>query len=312
LRLVRRLAASRDAAVLIHHDPSKPPLDAASLADLSNVGFVERPIPIRWGRFSQVRAVLTGIETALRRCIPFSWVVLLSGQDYPCTPVGTFERWLEASTVEGYLNHEPLAFRRNENVGRSHFRYYEVPPAWRPLTRRLWRLNGLQPFVRFNTSRVGSYIGIFDKRPFTAKDPCWRGSFWWTLSRPCIEYVHGFVRKNPDYVAAYELKLHPDESFFQSILVNAGCFRFANDDLHYVRWDDSSTGSPAVLRVRDVPAIVRSEKPFARKLDALVDGDVFDEIERAVDARATLIRAERSVDHRAGNGAFENPERHGD
>lgn len=282
-RLARRLVESDDAAVLIHHDRSQAPLDRKLFAELPNVGFVERPVAVRWGRFSVVRAALCGIQTALERRIPFSWVVLLSGQDYPCMPLRRLAERLAKGRVDGYIDHEPLERRREENVSRALFRYYEVHGPFRGLTARLWRLNQLQPFLRFSSSRAGAFVGVADPRPFTPAWPCWRGSFWWTLSRACVEYVDCFVRQQPAFVSAYERKLFADESFFQSVLVNAGRFRLVNDDLRYIRWDDPLGGSPALLRASDVPAILASGKPFARKFDERVDSNVLDLLDRELE-----------------------------
>ena len=292
-RLVRRLASEPDTAVFVRHDGTKHALALDAFAGLTNVHVAAAADAVGWGSFAQVQSMLDGIKTALASGIPFSWLVLLSGQDYPCTDLGALHQRLMASRVDGYLDHVPAEHRklRRENASRYLFRYSPVAPRWRALNRRLWRLNALQPFVRFNDTRAGSSIGFADRRPF-AKRRLYRGSFWWTLSRRCVEELAAVERTQPDLVEAYKRRLHPDESFVQTVLLNNPAYTFGNDDLHYLRWDDPRSGSPAILRAEDLPKILASRKPFARKFDTRVDACVLDRIDEVIPPGSTLNAAD--------------------
>lgn len=284
-RLVRRLASAPDAVVFVRHDGTHHPLPRDQFAGLTNVYVADARGAVGWGSFDQVQSVLDGIDGALASGVPFDWMVLISGQDYPCTDLGAFHERLAAARVDGFLDHVPAAHRKlgRENADRYYFRYHPVAPRWHALTARLWRLNGLQPFVRFNHTRAGSSIGVTDRRAFKRRQ-LYRGSFWWTLSRQCVEELATVAHTQPELVAAYKQRLHPDESFVQTVLLGNPLFHFSNDDLRYLRWDDPASGSPAVLRTADVPAILASRKPFARKFDTRVDAGVLDAIDEAVAA----------------------------
>ena len=288
VRLVRRLAGAPDSFVFVHHTYARDPLPPDAFADCKNVRLVKVRDGVTWGSFGQVEAVLDGMKEALESGVRYDWMVLLSGQDYPCTDLAAFHRQLETSGVDGFLDYVPIGDDRlgRENRDRYYFRYARVPAGLAALNARLWRLNHLQPFVRFMHSRLGSFVGVADRRPF-ARRRGYRGSFWWALSRACTEELVEVVRTQPDLVDAYRHRLHPDESFVQTALLANPAFVFANDDLRYIRWVDTQSGSPVILGTADIPAILAARKPFARKFDTRVDANVLDALDTAVAASST-------------------------
>ena len=279
-RLCRRLLFFRDAAVRIHHDQAGPTFDTGLIRGLPNVGFVEPSISPRWGRFSQVQAVLNAIASFIEQRLPYDWLVLLSGQDYPTQRVDAFHHSLATTKADGFLDYVNAAQRFvDENATRYYYRYYQLPTGLEPFAARLWRINASQNYVRVRGSRLGAFLGLADREPFSEHVRCFRGSFWWTLHRRCAEYLHHYVRDHPDFVQHYRDKLHPDESFVQSVLLNAGRFQLHNDDLRYLRWDDPLSGSPALLREGDFAAITAAGKAHARKFDSRVDPAILDRID---------------------------------
>ena len=280
VRLVTKLAAQKDVIVFLHHDGRNHPLPMEPFAELDNVRIVPSSNPVHWGTFGQVDAVLSGIEMA--SAVPYDWMVLVSGQDYPCVALPDFHRALAASGVDGFMNYMAAdAGRQTENADRYFFRYVSVPERWRALNARLWRLNRLQPFVRFHSGRVGSFVGIADRTPFLSR-PCFRGAFWWALSRRCTDEVARVARTEPSFVRAYRQRLHPDESFVQTILMSNKAFVIASDDLRYQRFD--TTDSPTVLGAADLAEIHTSRRPFARKFDTRVDSAILDRLDADVAA----------------------------
>jgi glycosyltransferase involved in cell wall biosynthesis len=283
VRLVTRLSSEPDTVVFLSHDGNSYPLPADAFAGFTNVYLVPRPGAVTWGTFSQIDAVLAGIEAALASGVAYDWMILLSGQDYPCGDIGAFHRDLAGARVDGILSRAPAdnARLRSENIDRYYFRYRNVPPALRPLNARLWRLNRMQPFFRFQNTRIGARFGIADRRAF-GRRTVYRGSFWWALSRACTIALAETPKTDPELVEAYRHRLHPDESFFQTVLMAQRQFTFANDELQYLKWHDAVSGSPEILRLADLPEILASRKPFARKFDTRVDAEVLDVLDNAI------------------------------
>lgn len=279
LRLARRILASDPhGTVLIHHDAGAAALPPAGDP---RIALVSDRVRVRWGDFSVVEAMLRCVDAAAE--LPFDWMVLLSGQDYPCAPLAGLAAQLAASGFDGFVEHAPFADRfAGDNATRYLFAYRRLPAALTPLARRAWRLNRVQPFVRIVATRAGSFAGIRSPAPFGARFAGYRGSFWWTLSRPCVDAVRAFARERPDAMRAFRRKLIPDEAFVPSVLANAGRFTLAPRDLRYIVWPPGDGGSPLVLRGDDFAAIVASGMPFARKFDARVDAAILDRLDAHV------------------------------
>src|SRR5205807_1149221 len=79
-RLVSRLSKGDDVFVAVHHDPTGPPIE---LATRSNVALVPDAIRCRWRGFELVQATWHCLNWAAATVPELSWVLLVSGQDYP-------------------------------------------------------------------------------------------------------------------------------------------------------------------------------------------------------------------------------------
>jgi hypothetical protein len=76
----------------------------------------------------------------------------------------------------------------------------------------------------------------------------------------------------------------PDESFFQTVLVNSPLRdRLVNDDLRYVDWSEGGA-SPRVLTSYDLDRMLASHALFARKFDPAVDAEVLDVLDIQIQA----------------------------
>src|SRR5689334_10437806 len=80
-RLAERLTHTRSAITAVHHDAKSA--ERPVFPDGGRTVLVPEPKTVEWGRFSQVEAILHGMRW-IRSAIPdFSWIVLISGEDYP-------------------------------------------------------------------------------------------------------------------------------------------------------------------------------------------------------------------------------------
>lgn len=282
LRLVCRLVADGARAVFMHHDAAWPALPASR--DHRIVAIEDR-IAVRWGDFSLVEVFLRSAIEIAERGHNCDWLVFLSGQDYPTAPLRSFESFLSTADVDGFIDYLPADERfAEDNRTRYGFEYHALPEFARPLVARAWRLNGMQPWMRLVANRAGCFAGRRDTTTFTDRFRPYRGSSWWTLARPCVDELLRFAVERPEVVAAYRRKLNPDESFVQTVLANAGRFRLVNDDLRYSVWPGDESGSPLVLGVQHLDALLRSGKPFARKFDERVDARVLDRLDELAGA----------------------------
>jgi len=209
-----------------------------------------------WGDFGHVRATLEGIAEIYRRSLPFDYLVLLTGQDYPIKPRSTIESVLRDSGGKSFLEHSRLPAEGIvdgfDRIRRWHWRRVGRPKGWHlsiPLPRRF--PEGFTPYV---------------------------GSSYWCLERRCVDYVRDFVENEPAFMKFFRHVDVPDESIFQTILLNSPLAdEVVNDNQRFIDW--TRMPKPAVLGVQDFDNLQASPSLFARKFDSSVDSTVLDLID---------------------------------
>lgn len=285
VRLVHRLSAP-NTHVLVHVDRRTPaPLYRAMaepLRALDRVLLLERHA-CRWGDFGHVRATLKGIAALIEQGLPFDFVILLTGQDYPIKSQRDIARTLAQHRDRSFMEYFPLPTPKWMHGGLDRIEHWHlhvlglhlVFPGEHILSRSAIGLGGhyLDRLVRLRRKFPAGF------RPFG-------GSSYWCLNRACIAYVYQFVRQQPPFVRFFEHVFIPDESFFQTIILNSPLRQVVvNDNLRYIVWSDEATRSPAILRGADVARMLASPALFARKFDATRDTAVLDRIDAALAQR---------------------------
>ncbi len=258
VRLVRRLNTP-NALFLIHinrrSDDAVWRAARAGLADLDNVVFLRRH-KLYWGGFGHVSATIEGLDELYRRSAEFDYVALLTGQDYPIKPTSVIERTL------------------GESGGRSFMAYDRLPGGL---------ADGMERITYWHSRRIGVPRGWHLRLPIRRRFPQrlvpYGGSSYWWLTREAVGYVRRFVVENPGYYRFFKHVDVPDESFFQTILINSPLRdSVVNDELRHVDW--TRNPMPAIFRVDDLELLRRSPKLLARKFDVTVDAEILDLIDR--------------------------------
>jgi hypothetical protein len=283
-RLPKQLACllsalrSRHVHVYLHIDrrePSAPFTRALAEAKLDDAVLLPRR-STRWGGPAMVDASLDGLARGLAEgCDYFT---LISGQDFPLHPIEQILDFAANAGSRSYIESFslPTADWRFGGRDRTDFYTYDFLgrretciPRGEDVSFFNWKGRMLNQALRLRTAfmpprHFPSYV-----RPFG-------GSQWWNLSRVAAEYVLRFVHEHPDYRAYHDHTLAPDELFFQSILLGtefAARYEVVNDSLRFMVWLEGAD-HPRTLTSDDLPAMLESEKLFARKLDAAADGTV--------------------------------------
>ena len=295
VRLVNTIVkGSSDSQVLIHHDYSNCYLNPSAF-EMSNVHVLEDTVSVGWGEFSMIQMELNCINWLVANAVKFDWLIFLSGQDYPIKPIAEIEKFLEHTEHDGFMDYflakNPpekqtaggLNWEKAIGLRRYFYHYYKLAPA--PNEKLIARLRSLnnkiinnwQPLIKLMLNKSGVYLGVRCSTPFSPKFQCYVGSQWYTLSDRCIQYIHDFVKRSPEYTKYYQKVLIPDESFFQTILLNHSPLKIFNDNKRYISWGEET---PAVLGVEDVEALITSNQHFARKFNSQVDAQVLDQLDQ--------------------------------
>lgn len=230
----------------------------------------------RWGGIEIVDAALDGLARA--RADGCDYCILLSGQDFPLRSVDQLVAFYEQARERTYVENWPLPTPRWRYDGRYRTDFYSFNVLGRretciprgedtsSLNLKGRTLNGLLRLRTFN-SPPRSFPPYL--RPFG-------GWCWLNLSRSATDYILEYLEEHPAYRRYHEYTCSPDELFFHSILLGtsyADQHEVVNDSLRFAIWPPDAS-HPRVLTSRDLPALLASEKLFARKFDAAIDAGV--------------------------------------
>jgi Core-2/I-Branching enzyme len=261
-RLVDRLGDTEAAIAVVHHDaeiaerPSLPRGGRALLMPERN--------RVQWGDPSFIRAELRCLRWIRDEIPDFSWIVLITGQDYPARPARLIEAELLDTSADAMIHWEfvpPFPTRRSSDWqrGTSHryfrhrvpFRHRFVPPARRP-------------FVRDG-------VGIF------------AGSAWCNLGSRAVDVLLEDTPTNEYLRERRFARAHvPDEAYFQTALLNASLgLTLVNRHRRFYRFSKAGGAAhPDILTVRDLEAIRASDAHFARKVEEGASAELLDRLDQ--------------------------------
>ncbi|MFC0036735.1 beta-1,6-N-acetylglucosaminyltransferase [Actinomadura rayongensis] len=248
-RLVERITAGAHSMAVIHHDPSGEPL---RLRPSSSVALLPDPVACRWGRLSLVEAQWKALHWVRANVPDFSWVLLVSGQDYPIRPMTAIEAELAASPHDAYLRH----FFVGPDPATDEI-------SWQGLTRRRYLYKRRLPF-----SHRSVPLPMRRRDPFRGDVGLYVGDMWFNLS---ARAVHGMLDAGPlaERLLRYlRFAPIPDEAFVSSLALNVRPeLDVARDSKRFIRWGTRQP-HPELITAAHLDDLRSSTAFFARKVDA--------------------------------------------
>ncbi len=281
-RLVHKLNAG-DVSFFIHVDKKTDNQIfeeiRASLNAFNNVYFMERRV-CNWGEFNAVAITLNIMYVILRSDIRYDYVILLTGQDYPIKSNKQIQKVLNASGGQSFIEFFPLPSEHweNENGGLDRLYYWHL----NFLGRRIAFMKEKQLRFRILNLLPLRLNNIFSfRRKLPHKFAIFGGSAYWCLTRECVEYIGNLVQSDRTYINFFKFTSLPDETFFQTILLNSPLKNsLVNNNLRHIMWSKSS--HPEILQKQHFDQFMNSDKLFARKFDMTIDADVLDMIDQVL------------------------------
>lgn len=246
-RLLQRLEQGTNTVAVVHHDPRGPEL---GLPRVDHVLQIPDAQPSDWGRMGLAEAMLRGIGYAWTHVPDLSWVLLISGQDYPCRPVRHIEEELAATSHDAFVRH----FRVDQDP------QGDVHP-WQAVTRRRYlrrlRVPGSRRSVPFPR-----------RHPFAGDIGLYVGDMWVNLAAPAVAHVLEQRRRLPAVERYLSRCSVPDEALLPTLLLNnGGRLDVVNDRRRFIHWNEGSP-HPEFLVPSDVATASAGTDFFARKVDS--------------------------------------------
>lgn len=279
--------SSPNSQVLINHDFSSSHLDLTSLNHFSEIDIIKRKKPARRCDSSIIEIYLNAIDWLFKHNSDFDWLICLSGQDYPTQPISAIENFLARTEYDGFIPYRDLNLDEStwgkKNRERYFAQYIHLPKSSRWLLKKskifLMEIEHSIPII---INYYHCYLGIETQPLFGKNFKYYRGWYWNTLSRKCVEFLVDYLREHPKVLSFYRRTLAPEESLIQTVLVNSGRFNLCNDDKRYRDYPAELNGYGRVLTVEDYSEITNGDFHFARKFDAKQDSKILDMLDAKV------------------------------
>ena len=264
-RLVDALtsAASR---FFVHLDAKSPLEPYAWTESAPQVSMVERRIPVHWGGYSQVEAILALMQAALHSGERFDRLVLLSGSCHPLRSVAYIEAFFAAHPDSEFIDLTPMpCAEAGKMLRRLRHHHADAGEPW--LSKR----------TREVTRWLAEHSGLLTYRQRLRGMQPYGGHTWWALTPAACEHLLRFTREKPWFVRYFRTVGAPDEIYFHTILGNSPFMARRAKGLTYADWRAGGP-SPAWLTAQHVQAFAapgpylmrdiygQGEALFARKV----------------------------------------------
>jgi hypothetical protein len=269
-RLINRLD-SEGVSFLIHINKNMEEMYRTcreTLADRQNCIFVKR-VPLWWGDFGMVRALLNSIKEICERALDVDFVINLSGQDYPIKTNEKIKEILAQYVGHQLMEYFPLPCKTwGENGGR--FRYERF---------HFWVFGRR---FRFVPSRLDWLLRYKRQLPYSLTP--YGGSAWWCFSKECIDYLNNFAhsKQGMEVCAFFKHTIGSSEIFFQTVILNSPLANTViNREMSEINWTRAAS-RPNVWTKDDIGQLKDSGLLFARKFDPVECAEILDLLDEEV------------------------------
>lgn len=262
-RLVGRLLEGEHTHVLLHHDPRSEP---HGVETSDRVLPLPNPRPCDWGRMNFPYAMVRCVREALAWQPDLSWVLLISGQDYPTRQMGEIETELHQATADAMV------------------RYFRVD--LHPVSgEHPWQTRCRQRYLhRLRLPGQRRSIPFPRRHPFGYGTALYIGDTWVNLGHRAAQHLVRQSEVLPRVDAYLARCANPDEAYLPTLLLNdAQGLDIVDDRRRFIEWTEGQP-HPRVLGEADLANVVASEAFFARKVNLPESArllDALDDISRA-------------------------------
>lgn len=255
----------KDVDFYIHID-KKSTDNFEELKELPNVHFIDNRMDVRWGDISMIETLLMCCKKIISELGKDTYVVLLSGLDYPIKGNKYIKNYLENNRYN-YINGVKIPSKEccwQEN-GRRRLACYSLRLKARKMASiepRIVDINNIKQLFKVivnNPLKIFEALKIifsYPKRKHPDYLTPYGGEFWWILPIETIKDVIEFADKHPDFLAYHKNTNNPDEIFINTIVYNIVDKNKIKDNcLRFIKWVNSP--SPQDITINDMELIQR-------------------------------------------------------
>lgn len=290
-RLVKVIkTSSPQSYIYIIHDSSKFKLTKELFQEFSDIHITNTQVQL--GDFSLIQGYFDCVEYLIKNNIDFDWLINLSGQDYPTQPLPKIEKFLQNTNYDALIQYFDALSPQNPwqtGLGRQRYFYHYWRSSEQLTNSQRILIKPIKDLVNVSQSKVKIEISYalaigreLKHTPFHQKFICYGGSYFTTLSKKCVIYLHQVFSNNKYLIQYYQQTSQAEESLIQTILVNSELFNISNNHHRYIDFNRSKYGHPRVLTIQDHNVLLNEEYHFARKFDIYQDIQILDLLDKQI------------------------------
>ena len=221
----------------------------------------EYRVDVGWAVFSQVEATLNLMRYAAARG-EYGHYLLCSGQDYPLVKPSELSDFLNKNADFNFV--QIWASKNGGGYTNNYDKRTEIYYPYSVLGNTLPKRIAKRALVEL-TGGYNRTWPIFRRKQLENVD-FYFGSQWVCISGEMEKWVEEYIKNHQEFIEFYRHTNCPDESFFQTLLMNSPYKDRRQDYLHYIDWS-SGGNSPKNLDVSDIDRMMKSGKLMARKFE---------------------------------------------
>ena len=293
-RLIERLDSS-NSYFFINIDRNQPLKPFINSMPKKNVFFLNdnQRKSGNWGRTDIVEATIELIREALN-VKGKSYLILLSGQDYPLVNNSRIKETLLKNYYDGFVSTFSIPVDGWTNRGLDRLNFYRmslsnkrydfvlIPSIWEESFYNIRVFKSLYAILRRGKKKT--LFKILRKRRHPNDIKPFGGSQWWAMSSNLARRILNFIDNNPSFLRYHQDTLIADEIFFQTIIHHIAeldhTLKIA-PSLTYTNWERKNVPLPVTFGAEDFEELKEASKThlFARKLDIESDTAILDKID---------------------------------
>lgn len=232
------------------------------LAQYPNVFFVNERINVRWAGYSTIKAVFNTIKAVIASGKQYTYLNLLSGQDYPLK---------SPQYILDFLT---------QNQGKQFIEFLDINTEWTEAAMRLkkYYLGNLNFRGKHFLQKIVNAVLPYRNIPYNMR-PYGKGMFW-TLTPDCAAYVVNKVENDKKILNFFTYTWAGEEIIFQTILCSSEYKdHLVNNDYRYIDWSAGGL-HPKMLTIDDYDELKNSADLFGRKFIPEGEGEIFDLLDK--------------------------------
>lgn len=236
---------TEDTHCFVHIDAKSKML--FDVANKPNVTLVKNRVPVYWGSFHIVQATLNTFQEAFGYD-NYDYFVLLSGADYPVRSNEYIEKFFEKNFSTNFMSIVKMP-GNGKTMDRVTF-------PWLPASTRT---PGIKAFVKKCINTIVRKLKIHHKLPHEYKDYIfYGGSAWAAFTRETVGHILNFTKANPKFQKFFKHVLLPDESYFQTLLMNTSPTKPYQNAIMYTVWQEGNP-SPETITLQHLASLEQEE-----------------------------------------------------